>query len=470
MSATRKITPRDHHTTNVVATPFGVAVEAGVDTKRSVGRRFAEPKARRDGRRRHSGSARLGNRTSNVSAPVSADWFDERDDRFRDREVNAYLFGGKDRSASLGRSQMSRLAKCGKVPISKVGNTAGKVSPAGVAHVAGYQTCGSIWACPPCAAKIRQHRGEQIAEAVRTHLEGGGQVFMTTLTVPHDLGMGLKESFTMVSEAWNACITGRASKPFRENIGFVGYIRAFDLTYGWENGWHPHIHALIFVDSKGDQSPASTFLLEEMIETHYRTKWDSYLVRKGYRSTAQQGIRVDAVKDEKGIGKYVSKVSFELTRSDKKKAKKGNFNQWQLLRYGRETGDAQCFALWKEYVEVSKGRKCITWSVGLKKQLLGIEEEEDQTDEEVAAQATADLPLIYFGPLLSRVLGQVMPKIAIMRALERNGADGARYCLTEVLGLEVRTSWVEQPRGDPPDGELFSNAELSKVPLVELSA
>ena len=462
MSATRKIAPIDHHTTNVVATPFGVAVEAAVDTKRSVGPRFAEPKARRDDRRRHSGAARLGNSANNVSEQgwrdVPLEWFDERDEILKDRGTNYRLFGEFDEFG-----HRPRVANCGRVMTSTVGGVVGKLSPVGVAHLSGYQTCGSIWGCPVCAAKIRQFRADQIADAVREGLARGMKAYMVTLTIPHHLGMPLEESFSLVSAAWRFCLQGRRGQEFKKAVGLVGFIRAFDLTHSFDNGWHPHLHALVFVES--DKCARK---LERQVMAHYRSRWDAFLEKEGYRTTSAQGVHVDPVKDEKGIGKYVSKVSFELTRSDKKKAKEGRFNQWQILRFARETGDVDYLRLWREYVEVSKGRKCITWSVGLKKLLVGVEEDDDLSDDEIAAQSTDDPILVMFGNLLANVIGNSIPmKIKMLRALEKNGGDGVRFALDE-MGISVSCSWVMPARGDPPDGEPPPELEKSRIPHLEL--
>ena len=64
-------------------------------------------------------------------------------------------------------------------------------SNAGVCHYAGLATCGSIWACPVCSAKIRNTRAEEISAAAARWDLAGNSVYMITLTAPHDLGMKL---------------------------------------------------------------------------------------------------------------------------------------------------------------------------------------------------------------------------------------------------------------------------------------
>ena len=83
------------------------------------------------------------------------------------------------------RSSLPRCRKCGRVPIA---SGVSMVDNAGVAHYRGLATCGSIWACPVCSAKIRNARALEIAEAAGNWHRAGNTVLMVTFTVPHDIG------------------------------------------------------------------------------------------------------------------------------------------------------------------------------------------------------------------------------------------------------------------------------------------
>ena len=70
---------------------------------------------------------------------------------------------------------INRCKGCGWEPIAngiavKVGSKDGHTS----AGFGGLETCGRIWLCPVCAAKIRVRRGDQIAEGVARHMDNGG--------------------------------------------------------------------------------------------------------------------------------------------------------------------------------------------------------------------------------------------------------------------------------------------------------
>jgi hypothetical protein len=48
----------------------------------------------------------------------------------------------------------------------------------------GLQTCGSVWACPVCSAKIAERRRVEIMAAMAAHKAAGGWVNLLTLTAP----------------------------------------------------------------------------------------------------------------------------------------------------------------------------------------------------------------------------------------------------------------------------------------------
>ena len=49
----------------------------------------------------------------------------------------------------------------------------------------GLQTCGSVWVCPVCGAKVVERRRGEIQQAMAMHRACGGEVHLLTLTVPH---------------------------------------------------------------------------------------------------------------------------------------------------------------------------------------------------------------------------------------------------------------------------------------------
>jgi hypothetical protein len=129
---------------------------------------------------------------------------------------------------------------------------------------AGYgnlMACGSVWACPRCAAVITAQRSEELANAVRAAFDAGASCYLLTLTMRHTRKHSLAELWSALSNAWRATFgttawTGdrgyeRKDGTFRaprigqaELFGVAGTVRAVEVTHG-SNGWHLHAHVLV---------------------------------------------------------------------------------------------------------------------------------------------------------------------------------------------------------------------------------
>jgi hypothetical protein len=59
---------------------------------------------------------------------------------------------------------------------------------------AGLETCGTVWLCPVCPAKIHHHRAAELREALTAWKPGGHCASLVTITVPHDLDDPAKAS------------------------------------------------------------------------------------------------------------------------------------------------------------------------------------------------------------------------------------------------------------------------------------
>ena len=56
------------------------------------------------------------------------------------------------------------------------------------AHYGNLMTCGSVWHCPVCAAKITERRRIEIQQAVDSHLSSGGFVALDPTKENHVMG------------------------------------------------------------------------------------------------------------------------------------------------------------------------------------------------------------------------------------------------------------------------------------------
>ncbi len=292
------------------------------------------------------------------------------------RRYNADLFGDK-----------SRIGKCARYLTAN--QVAVKRHTDGGVHTSGLQQCGSIHACPPCAAKIRAQRACDIEQACKAHLKTGGGLAFLTVTLPHTLGDTLTELWDAVTKAWSTVIGGspfHGTKPkpgtkgktgAKATFGITGFMRAFDLTHG-ASGWHPHLHILVFTDRRITECDDEFWQLKNW----FRRRWTARINKLTGRDVSQEfGIRLDSVKDDKGIGQYVSKVNHELARGDLKSARTDTSRTpFQILADAVLDGDTESRELWVDYVEASHGRQLITTSVAIKRRYLT----DEKTDEDIA--------------------------------------------------------------------------------------
>lgn len=248
------------------------------------------------------------------------------------------------------------------------------------AHYSGIVTCGSVWACPVCAAKIQERRRGEIEEAMTWAQDQGLKAVLVTFTFPHKSWHKLEDLLRMQSEAFKRLRRGNPFEKLKKQIGFQGLIRSLEVTHG-QNGWHPHTHEIWLVDPK---APDFYGRLVEL--------WQRACVRAGLldlgaedQVKAFQRHSVD-VKENVTSGDYLAKqdnsrqwdFSREVAKATSKEGRlKGVHPHHFLVR--QEPGDD---ARYVEYVKSMKGKRQLFWSHGLKKR-VGIGE---LSDEELAQQ------------------------------------------------------------------------------------
>lgn len=257
-----------------------------------------------------------------------------------------------------------------------------------IAHVSGVHRCGSVWSCPVCAPVVRHGRAGEIEAAVGPWLAGGGSGLFVTGTGPHRRGDPLGPLFDLTARFGRHVFRGAKADAWRESLGLAGMIRSLEVTYGSENGWHPHVHTLLLFDRQltpGEVAGLRTFLFG---------RWQAALRRHGFGSLHPvHGLDVRPVYDGAGLSDYVTKVDdsgwgvgLELSRPD---LKRGGTTPMELLAHWALGGDLEARQLWREYEQVTFGRRAIQWSPGLRRRLLP-EELVDVSDEELAIREGDD--------------------------------------------------------------------------------
>ncbi|MGX4644451.1 protein rep, partial [Massilia sp. SYSU DXS3249] len=258
------------------------------------------------------------------------------------------------------------------------------------AHFGGLMVCGSVWTCPPCAAKVSERRKQEIVSATDMHKAQGGGLYLVTFTTSHkrddDLGRWLKKfaAAKVKMREW------RAYKNLKIDTGYVGDIRALEVTYGDANGWHPHEHGL-WLTAK----PLSARKLEAM-RAELFTLWRRACVAVGLPPpNRKRGVDVRFMESS---AEYVAKfgreprwgAGAELAKQHIKNGKVASMSPFDLLRRYHEGSDDASHkrfgALFVQFANAFFGKRQIIWSDGLK-QLFGIEQ---KTDEELAVEEAED--------------------------------------------------------------------------------
>jgi hypothetical protein len=243
----------------------------------------------------------------------------------------------------------------------------------GIARYSGLTICGRIWTCPVCAAKVSTRRAEELRLAVDRAADLGLKVALLTVTSRHTRGDPLKPLVGAQLKAWGAMTEHRQWKNLKAEMGVQGVIRNIEITRG-ENGWHPHMHALVFYRHDVDL---------QQIEKRFSELWQHCSVKVGLRRPSDDhGL---TLQDGSHASKYVSKwgVEHEMTKAHLKTARKHGRTPFQILQDYADKIDQNLNAqLFQEYAEAMFRKQQLYWSQGLKK-LLAVA---DKTDEEVAAE------------------------------------------------------------------------------------
>jgi len=311
----------------------------------------------------------------------------------------------------------------------------------GIAGFAGLTTCGSVWSCPVCNAKIMARRALEIGAAVESWTTSGGAVQFLTLTVRHDRGQTLREVWDGVAKAWKRVIQGRPWLRDRDELGIAGIIRVIEVTHG-RNGWHVHVHALVLTETvQGDE-----------ILRRFFPRWRDGAVKAGLVAPLMRGqdVRVVQAATDEALAAYLAKsqlgaVGVELTATQGKKARSALSTRttWDILEDARD-GLADEVDLWQAWEINSKGRRQISWSRGLR-DLLGLGLDED--DEVIAAEelGTSDDTIAVVTLQGWYDLGRLRLLAQCLQAAETGGQFGLKAFLQE---HEIAHELVVNPRGE----------------------
>lgn len=302
--------------------------------------------------------------------------------------------------------------------------------------------CGSVWHCPVCSGVVTEERRVEVQAGMNAWTKEGGKIHLMTLTFPHTVAQNLDDVLPLYAKAEQSFKNSKTYKAAKAAYEWAGTIRGLEVTYGM-NGWHPHTHVLIF---------AKDGLLDDMRTVDaLRAAWVHALLKVGLGDETQLNHMLQHAFDLKGgdyAAEYIAKFGHEpklinawgaareVTKGHSKIGMTniaGNHHATPfLLLAWYEQGDKEAGARFVEYAESFEGRRMLTWSPGLKKQLLASDAE--KTDEEIAAaeampeeELAASLDSTQWGLVLSR-----NARGELLRIAAQYGADGVAALLEDL--------------------------------------
>lgn len=318
-------------------------------------------------------------------------------------------------------------------------------------HYSGVQTCGSVWACPICTAKISERRKLEARTALDTHLAAGGGLEMVTLTFPHGRLDVLKELMTNLRQSLIVFKRGRDYRKAQEVFEVMGSIRALEVTWGERNGWHPHIHEIWFF------AKPLTVGQRRLLTTALYAGWSSACVKSGLpRPNRQRGVHLQPAKS---AADYISKwgveprweAASELTKHHAKKSQdaKGR-TPFDLLRDYAD-GNKRAGALFANFVEVFSGMRFRQnyWSPGLKA-AFGVAELSDEEIKDLQENPSVEICKMTVFEWRTVLKLPYEARSLLLVLAENGGIEAVRQYLTSILPagwrpLEALPTFLDAP-------------------------
>lgn len=302
------------------------------------------------------------------------------------------------------------------------------------ASLVGLNRCGSLHTCPICAAKVGELRRKQLSAAMVKQVGNNGTAYLLTFTFPHEADEPLESLLKKFTKARAKFQNQRIWKNFKKGRGVVGTVNSLEFTVSQENGWHPHIHMLIFCDRQAfgenkpvnDQGDLESYLIEDL-----RKSWVNILFKSGLGDNSKLTDMMKHALNVRGgekAAEYIAKFgrdekwgsSSELAKSHAKVGAAGekwgvqHFTPFQLLVWA-ENGDTWAVHRFREYAKAVEGKRALTWSPGLKAALDVLDVDEDewaQTDD------TPQPDQVLIGKLDAEAFSLIMSRKALPRFMD----------------------------------------------------
>jgi hypothetical protein len=240
--------------------------------------------------------------------------------------------------------------------------------------------CESGWICPVCAVALSERRRFELLQAVAAAKTLGMTPIHIIYTMKHSRGQALRELLHILIQAYDAANSGRAGVKMRAKLGFFKPVRGLEVTEGskgFDNGWHPHLHVLMFVSEAIVELEESPEEYAEKVRTEIWPRWERALEKFGGSALEDFGLKVRT--GDTYTAEYIAKygreprekkwsIEREIAKSNVKVAREDGRTPFALLEDAQK-GDVEAAILFIEFAEAIKGRSQLHWAKGLKEML-----------------------------------------------------------------------------------------------------
>lgn len=272
--------------------------------------------------------------------------------------------------------------------------------------------------CPVCLARRRSEAAELVSGVVR-QLAPDTQPYLATFTVRHGSRDSLERTGHGIRACWRKLISGRAWQHIRKELG-LEYIVSEEVTWGAENGWHPHLHVLFFPSRPLDID--TLWLADVLFE-----RWASIVERElgpQYAPLPGPGVDFRPCAGER----YIAKLGLELSDPGTKRGRDGKGRTpLQILEDWAANRNAEDLELYREWEAALKGRRDLTWSKGLRAARQLAAERLKEARSEQPQDVIAELP----GPVWDRLRDRAGFIPELLDAAERDGLEGVLGVIDE---------------------------------------
>lgn len=289
------------------------------------------------------------------------------------------------------------------------------------ANFGNLQRCYSVWNCPICSMTITEGRRSELKQGLANWIDAGGHAYLATFTNSHHRGDNLDQLLTGQKKAFVKFWEKTKVKEMLKRLGYKGRIVATEVTWGEQNGWHPHYHMILFFDHEINEQGLQTFLA---------LQWQEACIKAGLK--APDLIHGVDVRNGTRAAEYVSKwgLEEEVTKGHLKKGLNGSLTPFDLLR-GASTNN-HFKTLFKQFADVFKGKQQLVWSKGLK-ELLGIKQVTDEQLIEETEKTSVEVSEL--GDMIWQLILKYEKRAHVLELVERDYQDGTDTLGDFIMGL-----------------------------------